>query len=204
MKTYFKIIKYIQETLLILGVGTLVVVPLFIVFATVPLSYATSQTLYAISHWFLFFVMMIRPLADIFTKTKWIRPLVPLRKGAGVMSAAIIVSFIMAKLIVSPMGYIGSIGTLEYWSLYKYSVLGHMADLSAIILLVTSNSFSKRVLGSWWKKIQKLSYVYFYGSALYVFFSYGDTHQLIALIVVTLVTFIAFIKNKKRGIPQTV
>jgi DMSO/TMAO reductase YedYZ heme-binding membrane subunit len=53
-------------------------------------------------------------------------------------------------------------------------------------------------MGDWWKKVQKLSYVYFYGSALYVFLSYGDISQLIAIFLVTSATAVAFIKNREK------
>lgn len=99
---------------------------------------------------------------------------------------------------MDPISYLSSIGTLKYWAMQDYAVLGHMADLSAIILIITSNKLSKKILGVWWKKIQKLAYVYFYGSALFVFLSYGNIDQLIAIILVTSVTTIAYFKNKQR------
>ncbi len=198
MKKYFQLIKNLQGILLVISIITLMVLPLVLAFNQNNISSTTTQTLYTVSHWFLFFVMMIRPLADIFAKNKWIRPLVILRKGTGVMSAAIIVSFILAKLIVDPINYFINIGTLEYWSMTNYALLAHAADLSAILLIVTSNNFSKRILGGWWKKIQKLSYIYFYGSVLYVFLTYGNIDLLIAMILVTTITLIAFIKNRQK------
>ena len=198
MKTYLKTIKYLQIIFLSLAIIIMMVLPLVLVFKGNDISNTAIQSFYTVAHTFLFFVMMVRPLADIFTNTKWIRPLVILRKGAGVLSASIIVSFIMAKLIVDPTGYLNSIFTLPYWSMVNYAVLGHMADLSAIILIITSNNLSKKIMGDWWKKVQKLSYVYFYGSALYVFLSYGDISQLIAIFLVTSATAVAFIKNREK------
>ncbi|PIR68679.1 hypothetical protein COX93_01280 [Candidatus Nomurabacteria bacterium CG_4_10_14_0_2_um_filter_30_12] len=198
MRTYLKIIKYLQEIFLFISIITMMVLPITIVFYPYFVSNTVVSKLYFISHVFLFFVMMIRPLADIFTNVKWIRPLVILRKGTGVLSASIIVSFILAKLIVDPVGYFMSIGMLKYWSMVNYTVLAHLADISAVILLITSNNFSKRILGDWWKKVQKLSYVYFYGSVLYVYLSYRDIDLLIMLFITTVLIFIASIKNKKR------
>jgi len=198
MRTYLKIIKYLQEIFLFISIITMMVLPITIVFYPYFVSNTVVSKLYFISHVFLFFVMMIRPLADIFTNVKWIRPLVILRKGTGVLSASIIVSFILAKLIVDPVGYFMSIGMLKYWSMVNYTVLAHLADISAVILLITSNNFSKRILGDWWKKVQKLSYVYFYGSVLYVYLSYRNIDLLIMLFITTVLIFIASIKNKKR------
>ena len=198
MKLYLKTIKYTQEILLGISVLILMVLPSFLVFQMDQINDAFIQKLYAFSHISLFFVMMVRPLADIFLQTKWIRPLVILRKGVGVFSASIIVSFILEKIIISPSEFFSSILTLPYWSMNNWVVFAHLADMSAILLLVTSNNLSKKLLGSWWKKIQKLSYVYFYGSALYVYLSYKDNHLLYAMILVTVVTVWAYLKNRKR------
>ncbi len=198
MKLYFKTIQYAQEILVISGIVVLAFFPLVLIFARDTIGSADIQHIYSISHIFLFFVMIVRPLADIFTGVSWLRPLVILRKGAGVLSASIVVSFIIAKIIVDPLGYLSGIVTLPYWSLVDYAVLGHVADISAIILLVTSNNFSKRILGSWWKKVQKLAYVYFYGSALYVYLAYGTHDMLVAIVIVTILTLVAFIKNKRK------
>lgn len=198
MKLYLKTIKYTQEILLAISILILMVLPSFLVFQMDQVNDAFIQKLYAFSHISLFFVMMIRPLADIFLQTKWLRPLVILRKGVGVFSASIIVSFILEKIIISPSEFFSSILTLQYWSMNNWAVFAHLADMSAILLLITSNNLSKKILGSWWKKIQKLSYVYFYGSALYVYLSYKDTHLLYAMILVTVVTAWAYLKNRKR------
>ncbi len=198
MKLYLKTIKYTQEILLGISILILMVLPSFLVFQMDQINDAFIQKLYAFSHISLFFVMMIRPLADIFLQTKWLRPLVILRKGVGVFSASIIVSFILEKVIISPSEFFSSILTLLYWSMNNWAVFAHLADMSAILLLITSNNLSKKILGSWWKKIQKLSYVYFYGSALYVYLSYKDTHLLYAMILVTVVTAWAYLKNRKR------
>lgn len=176
----------------------MIILPLVLVFNPSTISGDMTLQLYSIAHIFLFFVMMIRPLADIFTKTKWIRPLVILRKGAGVLSASIIVSFIISKLMMDPSGYLATMGTLKYWSFNNYAILAHLADISAVILIITSNNLSKSILGTLWKKIQKLSYVYFYASVLYVYLSYGNIDLLYMLIIVTLVTFVASERNKRR------
>ena len=198
MKTYFKIIKYLQEILLIVSVIILAVLPVLIVFRPDIMTNNVIQILYNISHLSVFFVMMVRPLADIFTKVRWVRPLVILRKGAGVLSASVIVGLILSKLMVDSSGYFVSMGTSSYWSFTNYAIFAHLADISAVILVITSNNLSKRILGSWWKNIQKLSYVYFYGSVLYVYLSFGGFELLVSLILVTLVTYIAYLKNRNR------
>lgn len=202
MKLYFALISYIQSALMAISVGILLILPFSLAFFPESFSTATTALLYALSHYFLVFVMSIRPLADIISKTKWIRPLVILRKGTGVFSAAIIVSFIFAKIIVDPSGYLSSFGTTAYWSLTNYLLLAHVADISAFLLLTTSNKLSKRLLGKWWKRIQRLSYVYFYGSSLYLYLAFGDNTMLHVMTFVTIITLLAFIKNRFKKLAK--
>ncbi len=204
MKNYFNTIKYLQEILLIVSIIIMMVLPLLIVFYPNIITGDVTMNLYSVSHLFLFFVMLIRPLSDIFTNIKWLRPLVILRKGTGVISASIIVSFILAKLMIDTSGYISSLSTYKYWSFTNYALLAHLADISAVILIVTSNNLSKRILGSWWKKIQQLSYIYFYASVLYVYLSYHDINLLYILIIITSITYIASVRNKKRLIQNNI
>ncbi|QQR76507.1 hypothetical protein IPJ63_03355 [Candidatus Nomurabacteria bacterium] len=198
MKKYLTTIKYTQEILLGISILAMMILPLVLVFSPNTFNATDITNIYNISHVALFFVMIVRPMADIFMENKWIRPLVILRKGAGVLSASIIVSFIFAKIIMDPGGYLNSFFTLEYWSMVNYAVLAHMGDITAIILLITSNSLSKRLLGDNWKRIQKLSYVYFYSSSLYVFLTYGHIDLAVSMILVTIFTALAYFKNRER------
>jgi DMSO/TMAO reductase YedYZ heme-binding membrane subunit len=195
MKTYFNLIKNLQE--LLLGVSILILTTLPIAILLTPYYFNESgyTWLYAIAHLSLFLVMIIRPLADVFKKISWIRPLVILRKGLGVLSASIIVSLILVKIMIDPGEYFSSFINYEYWSPSNLSFLAHIADISAILLLITSNNLSKKLLGNNWKRIQRLAYVYFYGSGLYVFLSYGDKIVFTYLVLVTFFTLLAWAKN---------
>ncbi len=194
MKRYITTIKYFQNILLGIGVLTLMSMPLLIVFIP-DFSRTYSTDLYAIAHGTVFFVMLIRPLADIMTGVTFIRPLVILRKGFGVVSAAIVVSFALSKFIIDPLGYATNFFDPLYWSLTDYALYAHLADVTAILLLITSNNFSKRILGRAWKWIQRLSYVYFYASAFYVFASFGTISVFVYMFIITVVTLTAFLVN---------
>ena len=204
MKTYIRTIQVIQKLALGISIAIMMILPLIIVFYPDMLSEQTTLRLYDISHIAVFLVMIVRPLADIFTRSTKIRPLVILRKGVGVLSASIVVSFILAKIIMDPAGYFQSIGTMQYWSFENLAILAHLGDISAILLIVTSNNLSKRILGAGWKIIQKLSYVYFYASSLYVFLVFNDNTVLLSMLIVTMLTCVAYIKNKERAALNTI
>ncbi len=198
MKLYFAFIKNFQEALLAISIIMLATLPATLALAPNALGNTGYTLLYSVAHVSLFLVMMIRPLADLLPRVKWLRPLVILRKGMGVLSASVVVSFILSKIIMDAGGYLGSFGTVEYWSFTNLALFAHLADISALLLLITSNNLSKRLLGKWWKCIQRLSYVYFYASGIYVFFILGNTTVLTYMTLVTIVTIMAWIKNSNR------
>jgi DMSO/TMAO reductase YedYZ heme-binding membrane subunit len=203
MKQYIQTIAFVQKALLGAGILILMILPLALLFYP-DFVWAHTSVLYDIAHISVFLVMIVRPLADIMKSTKLIRPLVILRKGLGVLSASVVVSFMLAKLIANPVGYIRAYSTLAYWSPTHGALFAHLADVTAVILLITSNVFSKRIMGVWWKRVQRLSYVYFYASSLYVFTSFGSIDVLAYMMIVTIVTLIAFIlNNTKTPVPVT-
>jgi DMSO/TMAO reductase YedYZ heme-binding membrane subunit len=202
MRIYLLTIQLLPRLLLGVSILIMLILPLVIVFKAGGLSDSTINNLYNISHITILLVMIVRPLADIFTKTRWIRPLVILRKGVGVLSASIVVSFIFSKIIIDHSAYINSLTTAKYWSFQNLAIFAHLADISAILLLVTSNSFSKRILGRLWKIIQKLSYVYFYASSLYIFIVLSNNMALVSMFLVTILTMIAYSKNRTKAINE--
>jgi len=203
MKLFFKLIAKTQNFLLGFSILILMLLPQVIVFYP-DFIFSYTTILFSLAHFSLFLVMIIRPLADLLPKLKFIRPLVILRKGTGVFSASIIVSFILAKLIVDPSGYLSSFSTLSYWSVTNLALFAHLADISAVLLLVTSNQLSKRLLQKNWKRIQRLSYVYFYASATYVIFILHDSKVIWYLIIVTILTLLAFFNNRQRRLANII
>lgn len=199
IRQYMKAISFLQETLLVISIIMLCSLPLLLVFYPSEMS-AFISPLFTTSLVLVTFVMSIRPLADLIDETKIIRPLVILRKGFGVLSASIIVSFIFSKIILGGSAYLQNYLTLSFWSFKNLSLLAHLGDITGFILLITSNSFSKRVLEKNWKRIQKLAYVYFYSGALYELMAFQNKFALFAIILVSGLVFSAYIKNKFKNI----
>ena len=192
--------------LLILGIVLLLVLPVTIAYFPAYLPGWSYTALFGLSLCAVFLVMIIRPLADLLPNIAWIRPLVILRKGFGVLSASIIVGIMLSKFMTDGFIYALDFFSPERWSLAGGVVLAPIGDLSALILLITSNKFSKRVLGKNWKRIQKLAYVYFYAGALYEYLLLDQVLALVAMILVTVLVFAAYAKNRSVRVmlPQTV
>lgn len=194
-KSFFAFIAFLQETMLAAGIGILLLLPIVLAYFSAPLPDWSYTFMYGISLFAVFLVMVIRPLADLLPKVSWIRPLVILRKGFGVFSASIIVAIMLSKFMIHGLAYIYTFFSPDHWAISGGAILAPLGDLSALILLITSNKFSKRVLGKNWKRIQKLAYVYFYAGALYEYLLLGQTLALVAILIITALVLAAFLKN---------
>jgi len=132
------------------------------------------QILFDLSWYAVAFVMLIRPLADLFPKLIILRRLVVLRKWLWIISAAVIVSALLAKWIQNPFtftafftaaAWIPAFFSLKDITPY-YPLIARLSEVTAIILLLTSNNISQKLLWVWWKRIQKTSYIYFIAGGL--------------------------------------
>lgn len=183
-------IFFFQNILIAISMFLLMVIPAALAFFDV--SFAVKGILYIISFGAVFLVMLVRPLADIFASQLWIRKLVILRKGFGILSASIIIGFMIAAIITPESTYLSSLFTAKFWSFNKYAFFAHIGDISGLILLLTSNRFSQKILKQNWKRIQMLSYVYFYAGGIYEAFALGSTFALYALLLITNITVLAW------------
>ncbi|OIP53839.1 hypothetical protein AUK10_01915 [Candidatus Gracilibacteria bacterium CG2_30_37_12] len=118
-----------------------------------------SGFLWDVSWWSVVFVMVIRPLADLFPKIGLLGKGVSLRKAFGILSSSIVVTILFGGFLLDTNTF------LNYFTSHKWSLnsplISRLSEVTALILLLTSNTFSQIQLGIWWKRIQRLSYVYF-------------------------------------------
>jgi DMSO/TMAO reductase YedYZ heme-binding membrane subunit len=183
-------IAFIQNIFIIDGIVLLVFIPASSLYFD--MSWEIKGILFMLSFFTAFLVMIIRPLADIFNKVTLLRQLVIFRKGLGIFSAAIIVGFMLGKIIAPDSTYLASVFSSGYYSLKNYALFAHLGDLSGLILLLTSNRFSQRILKTNWKRVQKLAYVYFFAGGIYEAFYLGNTFALYAMLLVGLLTLLAW------------
>ena len=183
-------IKHIQNNLIFDGLLLLFFIPIYSLFSEMSLPAQTA--LFSLSFFTAFLLMIIRPLADIFVELPLLRKLVVLRKGLGILSASIIVGFMLAKIMAPGSAYLASIFSANFYSLKKFNLFAHSGDLSGLLVLSTSNKYSQKILTGNWKRLQKLAYVYFYSSGIYEAFFLNNQFALYALIVVTGLTSLAW------------
>lgn len=112
-----------------------------------------------------FFVMIIRPLSDIFPTKKILKKLIFLRKSLGILSAMIIVTIMISNWIQNPDLTFFNYFSWDKWRI-GYPIIARISEITAMILLLTSNTYSMKLLKKNWKRIQRLSYPYFFAWAI--------------------------------------
>ncbi|MBP7060916.1 MAG: hypothetical protein KBA91_02975 [Candidatus Moranbacteria bacterium] len=198
-----KLLLFFQDVLI--GASLLLLGAIPVAVEVFRMGFEWRSTLYALSFAAVFAVMSVRPLADI-TGWLWIRRLVILRKGFGIFSASIIIGFMIDALIAPQSTYFVTLFSMKFFSIDHYAVFAHLGDISGLILLLTSNAFSQRILKQNWKRIQRLSYVYFYAGGIYESFALQSSFALYAILLVTNLTVLAWAvkiwrKNDSRAVP---
>lgn len=141
-------------------------------------------------------LMLIRPINDIFSSLEFYK-LMPLRKNLGILSAMVVVSYgVIHYFNMGFSEFFSTYFSLAYWTFSGNLFWAHLGELTGFILLITSNTFSVRLLKRNWKRVQRLSYLYFFCGSWYVFSSFGKTYALIALIIVFEVSVFAYFKKR--------
>ncbi len=186
-----KMIDYIQTVLTGTGFALLFCLPALALFFDI--GYEAKEGLFIVSFTAAFLLMTIRPLSDIFDEQIWLKRLISMRKGLGIFSASIIIGFMLQAIIAPGSVYLTSIFSARYYSLTNYALFAHVGDISGLILLLTSNRWSQRLLKGNWKRIQRLSYAYFYAGGLYEALYLGSSFALFALVVVTGLVLFAWV-----------
>jgi DMSO/TMAO reductase YedYZ heme-binding membrane subunit len=142
--------------------------------------------------------MAIRPLADLFPKYKPLRQLCILRRWFWILSAMVIVTLLFDKWIGSSNSFYAFF-SLSAWS-WGYPLVARLSEITALILLCTSNNFSQKKLKKNWKRIQRTSYIYFV-SWWVLALRYGDAYGVkisMLLVIWLFLSVFVYKKYKKR------
>jgi len=113
-------------------------------------------------------IMLIRPLADVFPGIKLLHSLVLFRKEFGIASAWLMILHAYGNFAAGGKNIFVEILKPEYWKLSHPLMWGILGLIVVTVLLLTSNSFSMRVLRQNWKRIQKSAYLLFFLSAIHI------------------------------------
>ncbi len=158
----------------------------------------SHEILWHVSWYTVFVLMLIRPVSELFPQHKWIKRLMPYRKELGILSAAVVVTSAFYRYIPMGTDFFGYYFSFSFWDFRTPAAFGHLAELVGLILLITSNKFSMRRMKKWWKRVQKTSYIYYYGAAI-LLISYGKMDVLVTALFTLVIATIAAIKKRVKS-----
>jgi len=103
-------------------------------------------------------ILILRPLSQILPEFKIIQKIVTLRKELGIICASLILSHAIGYFL-SHESLLATIQDPYFWELDNSLMWGFCGLIITFLLLITSNFLAIKILGKWWKSIQRLSYL---------------------------------------------
>ena len=166
--------------------------------------------LWDISWYSVTILMLIRPLSDIFPKISFFKKLIVLRKWLWILSSSIVIlawftnwfkinldSSLFKNIflfLINIKNHFLIYFNQWYWTLSWYKFFWHIAELTWVVLLITSNSFSQKMLWKNWKLIQKSAYIYFFAWWIYIA-QFWKIEAIYLMLLVAIIWIIAEIKK---------
>lgn len=176
---------------------------LLIIWLLIPILYffwwifwISKYLLWDISWYSVLILMAIRPLRDLFSNISFFWKILSIRKELWIISAMVIFCALFEKFLLNPNIFFQNYFLFEnfFWSGKNF--LARISEITWVILLATSNILSQKILKSFWKPVQKLSYLYFFWWWFYIYLIW-KTEALYWMIFILIITILAFLKNKK-------
>ncbi|MBI4975328.1 ferric reductase-like transmembrane domain-containing protein [Candidatus Peregrinibacteria bacterium] len=129
-------------------------------------------------------VMLIRPLADVFTDLRILRTLVSLRRQFGIFTGFLLLSHAVGFFVSNQISFLAPLSDSNFWDFSGYISWGLLGIIAAIPVLITSNNFFIRILKSRWKTLQRLTYLLFIFGGIHIYMLRGRTDVLVHIGIV--------------------
>lgn len=136
-------------------------------------------------------LMFVRPLSDLFPQVGLLKALVPWRKEVGILSGILLLAHAYGYFLDGKLSITEELGQASYWALDSHFMWATVGMAAGTIVLVISNKFSMRMLGLWWKRIQQLAYLFFFGGAIHIYLINGKEEILAIAVAVAILWVLA-------------
>jgi len=119
--------------------------------------------------WSLLVILLaVRPFAEVFPRFRFFRGLLPLRKEAGILCGALALAHVWGFFFLNVISIFSGFFDAYIWDYRQHFFWGMIGFLCAMLLLVTSNIFSIRLLKRWWKRLHRLAYPFIFVVAIHI------------------------------------
>lgn len=150
------------------------------------------------------FTLIIRPLYDLWPRSKHLESMLKWRKGVGLISSGIVVGFLISRNI--DLGNLESVVhyfSPEKWNVSLENILERTTEITALILFLISNKWLVIHANRVWKALQKLAYVYVLSAAFLLTVIHQKTYGAICLVLFFVVYQIWIYAQLNRDIKST-
>ena len=113
-------------------------------------------------------ILALRPASQIFVDFKILKTLLPLRKELGIFCGSLgiahSIGYFLNAEISLPAGFLDA----QIWDISQNYFWGMIGFIIAVVLTLTSNIFSIKLLKKYWKKLHRLTYVFFIAIVIHI------------------------------------
>jgi DMSO/TMAO reductase YedYZ heme-binding membrane subunit len=127
----------------------------------------------------LLLIVFSRPLRDVLPKLGILKKIVALRKEIWIISWIFITAHWLWFFLNSKISLLVWLTSLDFYNLTNLFGWWMIWMYIWIILTLTSNKFSQKFLGKNWKRLQRLTYLFFIFGAIHI--AFVDTEKILPL-----------------------
>lgn len=145
-------------------------------------------------------IVLVSPIVKIF-KLNFLGFIMKNRRWIGIACGlfALIHIFVFAYTSNLPITFLIN---LKYWNFSTGFGWGLLALVCLIPLLLTSNNFSMKFLKINWKRVQKLTYIFFIATGIHIYLFTGYWYYTLLPMGIWFVLFIIAQLKKNENTPQ--
>lgn len=130
----------------------------------------------------LLLIVFSRPLRDILPRLGILKKIVALRKEIWIISGVFIVTHSVWFFLNAKMSLLTWFTNPDYYNLTNLFGWWMIGMYIGIILTITSNKFSQKLLWKNWKRLQRLTYLFFIFGAIHI--AFVDNEKILPLSIV--------------------
>ena len=144
----------------------------------------------------LLLIVFSRPLSDVLPRLGILKKIVALRKEIWIISGVFITAHWLGFFLNAKMSLLVWLTNPDYYNLTNLFGWWMIGMYIGIILTFTSNKFSKKILWKNWKRLQRLTYLFFIFGAVHI--ALVDNEKILPLSIVVSTWAILWILTYKK------
>jgi len=115
-------------------------------------------------------ILIIRPLTQIFPQINFFKKLLGLRREMGILCGSFVLTHSSGYFIKTEQFPHELFSQPNFFTFENFLVWGVLGVIITILLLITSNNISVKILKRYWKTVQRLAYILLIAGSYHIFY----------------------------------